>query len=679
MGLIKLTSILRDEKPFSKEVIVDITSIAEPVTENISGNTILFLSETPRSNIDTSINKVKYVVSEDLLTFISLSSEDIFLGNILFRDNKKPLFNKAGFFIDNIVGKIEADSLGSRFLYKEEGSTLPVEYVISEDIPTISSAIGAGGTTPETDPIFTAHPAFSVEAGGSVNEFLNRSGSYSIPPGGGGANLSVGNILGTTLDILSDTGTDATIPSSTTSLAGLMSSSDKSKLDGIAANATANDTDSNLLNRSNHTGTQLSSTISDLSSSISSNSAVVLNTAKITNANHTGDVTGSSSLLIDKTAITNKTTVSASSGDFVLITDSSDTDNLKKVDLSDFLINTNIFNTNGTVGSARTLTITDTLALNGGQINIQGSGTTSGTSSFLVQNSSANDIFRVQDDRKIGINNPLALAQLDIISLGGANNGAGLRYAKSNGTASIAMTGDGSSDLSGNGVLRGWTSNSFHQAPLFLRGIVETSLDVAPTNGTTACINIQGMKAASEFVNGGGASNIRILNVGGLGLPRFGLMSNGSFRFITSASSDVFSGLESSYSRGVPTGFEFMGGQTKDMLLSSAFGGSITNDSFLNSPTFKLQGQYDSDPTASATPTVFNGEIQVRVTAAGASPVGHLSIDLQGVEQLRIDNDSTAGNTRFFIYDVDNATLERVTVGSADSGGVGFKLLRISN
>ena len=43
------------------------------------------------------------------------------------------------------------------------------------------------------------------------------------------------------------------------------------------------------------------------------------------------------------------------------------------------------------------------------------------------------------------------------------------------------------------------------------------------------------------------------------------------------------------------------------------------------------------------------------------------------------DNNGVAGNTRFVIYDVDNGTLERVSVGVADSGGVGFKVLRIPN
>lgn len=45
----------------------------------------------------------------------------------------------------------------------------------------------------------------------------------------------------------------------------------------------------------------------------------------------------------------------------------------------------------------------------------------------------------------------------------------------------------------------------------------------------------------------------------------------------------------------------------------------------------------------------------------------------------KFDNSTTAGQTRFFLYDVDNGQLERVTVGAADSGGSGFKVLRIPN
>lgn len=43
------------------------------------------------------------------------------------------------------------------------------------------------------------------------------------------------------------------------------------------------------------------------------------------------------------------------------------------------------------------------------------------------------------------------------------------------------------------------------------------------------------------------------------------------------------------------------------------------------------------------------------------------------------DLPTVAGDTGFAIYDLDNATVERVSVGAADSGGTGFKVLRIPN
>lgn len=49
------------------------------------------------------------------------------------------------------------------------------------------------------------------------------------------------------------------------------------------------------------------------------------------------------------------------------------------------------------------------------------------------------------------------------------------------------------------------------------------------------------------------------------------------------------------------------------------------------------------------------------------------------VSALQLDTSTTAGNTRLLVYDVDNAALERVSVGAADSGGAGFKVLRIPN
>mgnify|MGYP003393085710 CR=1 FL=1 len=48
-------------------------------------------------------------------------------------------------------------------------------------------------------------------------------------------------------------------------------------------------------------------------------------------------------------------------------------------------------------------------------------------------------------------------------------------------------------------------------------------------------------------------------------------------------------------------------------------------------------------------------------------------------EVFRVDGSTTGGHTRMMIWDVDNGVMERVSVGAADSGGAGFKLLRIPN
>jgi len=65
-------------------------------------------------------------------------------------------------------------------------------------------------------------------------------------------------------------------------------------------------------------------------------SAVALNTAKVTNQNHTGDVTGSTALAIVPAAISGKTTATPASGDYVLLLDATDSA-LKKADVSAFL------------------------------------------------------------------------------------------------------------------------------------------------------------------------------------------------------------------------------------------------------------------------------------------------------------------------------------------------------
>jgi hypothetical protein len=86
--------------------------------------------------------------------------------------------------------------------------------------------------------------------------------------GGGGATNLTYTASPTNGIVTSDTGTDATVPLSTGTNAGLLAPAQHTKLAGIATGATANDTDANLKARANHTGTQAASTISDFTASV---------------------------------------------------------------------------------------------------------------------------------------------------------------------------------------------------------------------------------------------------------------------------------------------------------------------------------------------------------------------------------------------------------------------------
>ena len=80
----------------------------------------------------------------------------------------------------------------------------------------------------------------------------------------------------------------------------------------VADGATANDTDANLKNRSNHTGSQAASTISDFDTEVANNSAVTANTAK---TSFPGFGTSGGSALEGDTVATDIGGISASSSD----------------------------------------------------------------------------------------------------------------------------------------------------------------------------------------------------------------------------------------------------------------------------------------------------------------------------------------------------------------------------
>lgn len=85
--------------------------------------------------------------------------------------------------------------------------------------------------------------------------------------GGGATNLSYAASPTSGL-VVSDNGTDATIPAADATNAGLLLPAEKTKLTNIAPNATANSTDAFLLDRTNHTGTQAIATVTGLQTAL---------------------------------------------------------------------------------------------------------------------------------------------------------------------------------------------------------------------------------------------------------------------------------------------------------------------------------------------------------------------------------------------------------------------------
>lgn len=101
------------------------------------------------------------------------------------------------------------------------------------------------------------------------------------------SNLAVGSRTTTTVPITNSDGTGVTIPVSSTTLAGVMSSTDKVKLDGIATGATANSTDAQLRDRATHTGVQAISTVTGLQTALDSKEALANKATSLVSANNT--------------------------------------------------------------------------------------------------------------------------------------------------------------------------------------------------------------------------------------------------------------------------------------------------------------------------------------------------------------------------------------------------------
>lgn len=160
----------------------------------------------------------------------------------------------------NVGGSVPLfkDKTGTTLNFKTLLAGTNVTLTNSTDTVTINASAGPSNLDSLTDVTIT---------GPSIGQVLKYNGSAWVNDtdqtggGAGATNLSFTRNA-TTVTVESDTGLDAVLPAATTSLAGVFSAADKSKLDGVATGATANATDAALRDRSTHTGTQALSTLS---------------------------------------------------------------------------------------------------------------------------------------------------------------------------------------------------------------------------------------------------------------------------------------------------------------------------------------------------------------------------------------------------------------------------------
>lgn len=195
--------------------------------------------------------------------------------------------------------------------------------------------------------------------------------------------------------------------------------------------------------------------------------------------------------------------------------------------------------------------------------------------------------------------------------------------------------------------------------------------------------------ATFEFLNGA----VTIGNLAGVGTRLVGANASGQLVITTGGSGDVVgpaSATDNALVRFDATTGKLV--QNSNATLSDAGNLTLAASSLMkagNFVTYAQNGAYISMKNTADRYTLYMTDA---LSFEGAGSADNAALTAYGtlrfypdnnagtiVCRAEIDNTATAGNTALRVYDVDNAALERVTVGAADSGGTGFKVLRIPN
>lgn len=206
---------------------------------------------TNATNLTATRTATAVTVASDTGTDATIAASDSSNAGVMSAADKTKL--------DGVATGATANSSDATLLARANHTGTQVAATISDLTEAVQDTIGT-----------------SVVAGTNVTvTYDDVAGTTTIAASGaGGTNAT--NLSATTtttaVTVLSDTGTDAAIAAATSTAAGVMTSADRTKLDGIATGATANATDAQLRDRSTHTGTQAAGTITGLATVATSGS-----------------------------------------------------------------------------------------------------------------------------------------------------------------------------------------------------------------------------------------------------------------------------------------------------------------------------------------------------------------------------------------------------------------------
>lgn len=137
---IQLTALKRNDKDFTKSILVDVNKIVNPIIENANNESIIEVDTDISYGEEFFKNTEKYVVAEDL-DAINLLTDEVFKGTIVTQNTRPALSPEALFVKSKIVGTVREIAPGeeSEFDYKVMAQKSPDTFIVNETLAIINA------------------------------------------------------------------------------------------------------------------------------------------------------------------------------------------------------------------------------------------------------------------------------------------------------------------------------------------------------------------------------------------------------------------------------------------------------------------------------------------------------------------------------------------------------------